>query len=122
MGTNIARIEAEFSFAFTGGTQIVGMALEMIQKGAAERLSGISFGAILRGGLEGAEALRELRDFAGEMFGRVTRGRYDRRKFPARSALRSLLSAVEYAESGMGADALKAMQEAQRESRRALAR
>jgi len=125
MGNTFASVESEFSFLFSGGIHVVGNALEKIQKGAAGRLSSLGLSVILAaGGDQGsADAVaREFRVFAGEMFGRVSRGGYDRRKFRARGALRSLVSAIEYAGWGMTAEAVGCMHDALRESGAALAR
>ncbi|MER5642834.1 hypothetical protein ABT095_38600 [Kitasatospora sp. NPDC002227] len=107
----------EFSFLLPGTLKIVGRAIESIRKGSSERLSEVG-GEFVSGDF----SLIEFRSFAGELYGRVSRGGYDRARFRARGALRSLASAVEYAGWGMMADAVECVQAALREASAAVAR
>ncbi|MFJ5120835.1 hypothetical protein [Kitasatospora sp. NPDC088548] len=111
------RASEELSFLLPGTLKVVGKALESIRKGSSERLS--EMGGDL---LSGDFSLAEFRSFAGELYGRVSQGGYDRARFRARGALRSLASAVEYAGWGMMADALECVRAALREASAAVAR
>ncbi|MCC9309880.1 hypothetical protein LN042_22880 [Kitasatospora sp. RB6PN24] len=108
---NVDRATAEFRFLLPGTLSVVGKSLERIRKGSSDRLSKIS-GEFFVGEFSSVE----FRSFAGEMYGRVAQGGYDRARFRARGALRSLASAMEYAGWGMMAEAVECVQAALREA------